>query len=826
MKDILKDLQTQLDVDVSTARRSVMVPLLTAVQGFVGAYMTERKAGGVAEFHDLLVWARDLLRDNVEVRDHFRSKFSHIFLDEFQDTDPIQAEIAMFLAEDVPAGTPIERRPRQWTDVRAEPGKLFVVGDPKQSIYRFRRADVAVSKQMREAMGVEPLQLSQSFRSQEPIISWVNHVFSQWLDGLNGQVDYGPLVHRWRPGQEHPVAPGVHRLGEALDHKHVGPVRREEAIQIAQLLRQVARGDWPVLDRRASGKGDVPTFRPGTLSDVCVLMPQRTSLRGLEWALEDAGIAYRIEGASLIFGTQEVRDLVNCLRAVDDPGDPIAVVAALRSPAFACSDVDLALFVEHGGGFDYLSPTNTDSGPVADGMKELEQFHHQRLWASPTALIETFIRSRRLREIALGGRRPEERWRRYDFVVEQARQFHQAGGDSLRGFLQWLEGQMEQGVPTVDSPVIGDDEDAVRVMTVHGAKGLEFPIVILTGLNSNPRAPADSVLFHRNGGGAEVRLGPSRTPFETMSYQATSEREKDAQEQERVRLLYVACTRARDHLVLSLYRTAKDNASPAARLEAALDGNDDLWSKAPTSGASLPTPTIGDTEPGGDDDTPERRQRWMEGRDRVLTRMSRPPSVAATTLAEEAKEEQAEPEQPWRRGRAGTHLGRAVHAVLQSIDLGTGEGLDATASAQATAEGIPDQAGEVVRLARTALDSSVVKRAVSATRHWREMPVSAPMEEGLLEGFLDLVFEEDDGLVIVDYKTDSLESQSEIEQAMHRYRLQAGSYALALERSTDLTVKEVVFLFLQPKEEVTLREIDELKAEAWAAVRRHYAQWR
>ena len=106
------------------------------------------------------------------------------------------------------------------------------------------------------------------------------------------------------------------------------------------------------------------------------------------------------------------------------------------------------------------------------------------------------------------------------------------------------------------------------------------------------------------------------------------------------------------------------------------------------------------------------------------------------------------------------------------------------------------------------------------------MPVSAPMEEGLLEGFLDLVFEEDDGLVIVDYKTDSLESQSEIEQAMHRYRLQAGSYALALERSTHLTVKEVVFLFLQPKEEVTLREIDELKAEAWAAVRRHYAQWR
>ncbi len=825
IKDLLNDLQGQLVTDLKAARRAVLMPLLRSVRDFVLEYCQERKQQGIAEFHDLLVWARDLLRDNLDARDHFRRKFTHLLLDEFQDTDPLQAEIALFLAEDVPPGTPEAQRPRHWRDISPDKGKLFVVGDPKQSIYRFRRADVAVTRGLRDVLRVEPLALTQSFRSQEPVITWVNRLFEQWLDGIDGQVEYSPLMYRWAPGGDHDVSPAVYRLGDQMDLIAIGPVRRKEARSIASVLKGIGTGQWPVLDPQASEDSGEPRFRPATFGDVCILMPQRTSLRVLELALEQAAIPYRIEGASLVLATQEVRDLINCLRAIDDPADAIAVVAALRSPAFACSDVDLAAFVEAGGRFDYLALGNVTDGSVAEGLRELAGYHPKRLFSPPPALIEDFIRSRRLKEIALGGQRPRERWRRYDFVVEQARAFVQAGGQSLRQYLDWIATQMEARERAVESPAPESDEDAVRIMTVHGAKGLEFPIVLLTGLNSGLVHRRKAVVFGRNGARVEARVGSDHAPFETGGYGAAVDREKTAEEQERLRLLYVACTRARDHLILSLFRTAKDTSSPAAKMEAALEDQPDLWRPIPDIAWSEAQEQPRSEPLDHGKDTPEARQRWAEDRERALRRQARPPTVAATTLAREQKDEQEDVGQPWKRGRAGTNLGRAVHAVLQTIDLATGDGLADAAMAQATAEGIPHRVDDIARLAQQALASAVVKRAVAAQRHWRELPVSAPLDPGGLEGFLDLAFEEDGGLVIVDYKTDALESDAEIEQAMARYRLQAGAYALALQRATGRRVKEVVFLFLQPRKEVSLEDLEQLGREAAEAAQGYFAAW-
>lgn len=209
------------------------------------------------------------------------------------------------------------------------------------------------------------------------------------------------------------------------------------------------------------------------------------------------------------------------------------------------------------------------------------------------------------------------------------------------------------------------------------------------------------------------------------------------------------------------------------------------------------------------------RDKWVWQRQDILQKQSRPVSVAATTLAQVAKEESTA-EEPWRRGRGGTSLGRAVHAVLQTVDLATGSGLEATAKAQATAEGVPDREAEVLALARVALESPVVKRAVSSGHLWREVPVAAPLEGGIVEGFIDLLFEEDDGLVIVDYKTDAL-GVDQTADAANRYRIQGGAYALALQKVTGKHVKEVVFLFLQPQREEVLRDVSMLQAEANAA---------
>ena len=161
--------------------------------------------------------------------------------------------------------------------------------------------------------------------------------------------------------------------------------------------------------------------------------------------------------------------------------------------------------------------------------------------------------------------------------------------------------------------------------------------------------------------------------------------------------MYVAATRSRDHLVLSLYRTARDQKSRAALIAALMEDADDLW--RPASIAQAPAPVVTqETESAEPDDTPEARQQWIEDRAQLLRERARPSSVAATALAQVVKDEADSPEEPWRRGRAGTSIGRAVHSTLQTIDLATGEGLEETARAQAIAEGVGTRTGEVRRL--------------------------------------------------------------------------------------------------------------------------------
>ena len=161
-------------------------------------------------------------------------------------------------------------------------------------------------------------------------------------------------------------------------------------------------------------------------------------------------------------------------------------------------------------------------------------------------------------------------------------------------------------------------------------------------------------------------------------------------------------------------------------------------------------------------------------------------------------------------------MGRAVHAVLQSIDLATGDGLPDRARAQATAEGIPDREKEVAELAQVAVNSQIVRRAVASGRLWREVPVASPVgndSNGFLHGFIDLLFEEKEGLVIVDYKTDSVDAK-ETQEAVERYRLQGGAYAYAIGKATGKPVKEVLFLYLKPQRAETLPDLKQAIQEA------------
>ena len=505
-----------------------------------------------------------------------------------------------------------------------------------------------------------------------------------------------------------------------------------------------------------------------------------------------------------MFVTEDVRDLLSALTAIDDPTNQVAVVATLRSAAYACSDADLWAWAQDRHSFNYLDGSPGSDGPIARAFNSLRTLHGERLDTSPGALIERFVRERRLRELAIAGGRAEERWSRIQLLTEMALRLADAGRPSLRDFVLWARQQAERDVRVPDG-ASNERSDVVRVMTVHAAKGLEFPIVILTGLNSGSQNRTEKAMFdHSNGATSSigVRMGSASAPFETGGFDALRDQEKNAGNMENVRLMYVAATRAKDHLIVSTYRKVNDKSSSAAVFAEHSKDVPQMWSplipvpEPPDAGGSVPEPTHEMVML----DNPDA---WEHERDTMIHQMSGSQIISASSLhdatdsVEEAKKEDEQAESdPWRRGRAASSIGRAVHAVLQDIDLtnpSTAE-LGVLAAKHSRAHDVAGFKEEILRLAHATLETPVMRRAAEALakgRAWRESYVSAPVGDSglILEGYVDLVFEDDGSLVIVDYKTDRTTATAKA------YELQLGAYVATVRKATGLAVSEAVLVF-------------------------------
>ena len=764
---------------LDSRRQEILNGLLKALRDFVLEYAQERRDRGVATFHDLLTWARDLLRDHPEVRHRAQARWSRIFIDEFQDTDPLQAEIAFYLAARPGWEFP---KDRHWLEAVLVPGKLFLVGDPKQSIYRFRRADIALYQKIQDRVG-EGVDLVQNFRSVPDVIEFVNdHFRSVMRFEPDVQPKYTALVPEPRRGG------GLWYFGAELANVRQPEVWKREADDVARACRQVVEQGWEV-------RGRDGVVRPASWQDICVLIPTRTNLRRLERAFERWSIPYRLESGELIVMTQEVRDLVSCLRAIDDPSDQVALVAALRSPAFGIRDTELAVWRDTGGRFNYEAPGDGAEPVVREALAELAELHQMRHELSVPALVETFIDGRLLVAQGFGLPRPRETWRRYRYVAKRARDFAATGRATLRSFVEWMEGLEREQYHDAGMASAEEDDRAIRVLTIHGAKGLEFPVVVMTGWGSSKRADRTNVIPDRIRGRLEVGVGDS---WRTPGYEQAAEREKRADLAEAVRLTYVAATRARDHLLLSLWRKeawSDDPPTQAAAFEEtltqsgiglrmSLDATVEPATPAPIA-IELPTP----------DEHRAAETAWLLNRDALVSALGRLAVTSATALAREAEPDlETEDVALLRHGRSGTNFGRAVHAVLQVVPLDSLAGLDQLARAQATAEGIASRAEAVAGAVRTVAASAPVRAAVAAGAHWREVPLGASDSGTLLEGFVDLLFETPAGLRVVDYKTDKA-TPAEIEKRFRHYRLQGGAYALLLQSATGRAVAGVDFVF-------------------------------
>jgi ATP-dependent helicase/nuclease subunit A len=751
--------------------RSVLLPVLCEeVRGLVLDRVAERRRAGRLEFHDLLVLARDLLERKPRVLAAVRASYDHLLIDEFQDTDPIQAQLAMLLGSD---------------DRDVVPGKLFFVGDPKQSIYRFRRADIAVYSALRGRFQRDLVPLARNFRSVEPLIAWVNRVFAELLAPVDGQAPWSRLL----PDRDMraDAGPAVVTFGGPTTEKTtVGALREREAADIVEVVQRVLDDPWLVADKRA----DAEQWRPARLDDIAILLPTRTALPTIERALDAAGIATRIESRSLIWSTQEARDLLSILRAIDDPSDQVALVAALRTPALACTDRDLLDAVA--AGLRWSSPDLAllaDDAPVAVALRRIDGFRDLRWTTSFTAIVETVVRDLRLLEVAMAGPRRRESWNRVRFVVDQARAFADRGiGATLRAFVDWADRQAEERARALETVVPESDHLAVRITTVHAAKGREFPIVIVAGLSveGEPHREA-SVLWHDSSAPPEVRVGAWPLGWRTSGYVDAKATDEMLDQHEADRLLYVACTRARDHLVVSLHHRADGKPSHASRLHGAADAAGALHdlSELPPVLPLAPDPPR-DLVPASID-----VEVWRAEHEALIDRASQPASVAASALGaepiagfdEDPLVRAAEHADAARSAHPGAARGRAVHAVLERVDFDDPRrDLDVLVGAAAAREGLAGREEEIASLVRSVLASPAVAAARTARRRWREVYVAAdPAGAGtVVEGFLDLLYEDDAGLVIVDFKTDALDPDKGAADLVARYRLQLGAYALAL----------------------------------------------
>jgi ATP-dependent helicase/nuclease subunit A len=548
LKVTLDDFVAASGADLAPRLRDELWPVVLDYEHLKGR-------AGCLDFLDLLLRARDLVRDDARVRGQLQQRFTHLFVDEFQDTDPLQAEILLLLAADDPSE-------REWRRVRPVPGKLFLVGDPKQSIYRFRRADVALYESVKRQLadgGAAVVDLSVSFRAVPGIQEAVNAAFAPLMgsptgagDRSAGQPRYVPLSP-FRPelsGQPAVIALPV--PAPYGDYKRVVNWRIEESLPdaVAAFIDWLVReSGWTVTDRE---RPDQPV--PVEARHVCLLFKRFRSVFG-DWtrpyvrALEARHLSHILVGGSSFHLREEVEAIRNALGAIERPDDELALFATLRGPLFALGDEALLGFRHRCRSLHPFRELPADLpaalAEVADALALLRTLHRGRNRRPIADTIGRLLAATRAHGGLAIWPTGEQALANVTRLMDMARRAERSGVMSFRGFVDRLEEQAERG-EAGDAPIVEEGAEGVRLMTVHRAKGLEFPVVVLCDLTATaaPSEPRRWVDAER--GVCTIRLADCAPP-ELAEHAAEA---LAAERDEGTRVLYVAATRARDLLVV------------------------------------------------------------------------------------------------------------------------------------------------------------------------------------------------------------------------------------------------------------------------------------
>ncbi|HKB09304.1 MAG TPA: UvrD-helicase domain-containing protein [Vicinamibacterales bacterium] len=863
-----------LFADLQQFRKDADADLAACLQqelaGATRRYQELKRASGGLDFTDLLARARDLISTNDEVRAHLQQKFSRIFVDEFQDTDPIQAEILLLLAGDVP-------------------GKLFIVGDPKQAIYRFRGTDVATYwdvKARLAAGGGRVLQLTTSYRSVPAIQKFVNAAFAAEMieDAVTRQAPYIPLS----PSRPDDLSqPSVVVLPVPKPYARNGPLRAsgkaiDESLPDAVgafIAWMVEKSGWTVAERQADGAERRVAVQP---RHVAVLFRRFVSFgedmtRPYIDAIEARGIPHLLVGGKAFHGREEVETIRAALAAIEWPDDELSVFATLKGSLFAIDD-ELLLEYRHrfkpmpfhpfripkelgGNSGAELALTGDQVGhllPVAQALRLLQELHRARNYRPVADTIGRLLDETRAHVGFILRTAGEQALANVLHVAELARQYEANGGISFRGFIDELRSAAAS--EAAEAPILEEGSDGVRLMTVHKAKGLEFPVVILADLTCRMNRDDASMYLDTAQRLCAVKLG-GWAPHELHRFQPIEVARDQA---EGVRLAYVAATRARDLLVVPaigdqpweggwfsplnraiyppmasrrggargpgcpafrskdsvLHRPNEEPAGPAT-VSPGLHTFGEytvMWwdpgalklDEQPTFGVRREDLIVKDVPRTVVADGRTRYDAWQLARADARA-AGAAPSLAVKTVREWSADDQSlaadttvfdasavttvsigDPNTAARPG--GVRFGLLVHGILAQAPFGaTRATLDDVAAIEARLLGLDDHdaqaAASVVAntFAHELLQHARAADARGACR--RETPISwTGPDETMIEGIVDLAFEDESGWTVVDYKTD----RDIAADGLDRYRRQVAVYVAAIAAATGRPAKGVL----------------------------------
>ncbi len=498
------------------------------------AVRLRQRADGVLTFDALVTEARRLLVTHPGVRARYAGRFRAILVDEFQDTDAVQAEVVRQLA----SGGAL----------------LFVVGDEKQSIYRFRGADVAVFQETRAALGAE-LALGTNFRSQPAVLEFVNALAARTL-----------CIPPGSRGEHWTVFGDADRL--VADRAQEWP---RPAVRLVSFVPRDGRAKLQAEVREVEGRvlagvvadmlaREVPRVRPG---EIAVLFRTLNQVKAYEYALRRREIPYYVVKGRGFFQCQEVRDVVSLLGAIADPRDEVALAAALRSPMFGVDDDTL---------WRLAWPADAERPRLARRFRAVETFAdfpvgqraelarvrdllaHLRRARSRATLPELFaeaLAATDFEPVCLTQFQGMQKVANVRKLIELARTAERRRHVTLREFVRFVRELTTREAREPEAALVGEHDDVVRLMTIHQAKGLEFPVVILVDLGRALERERDTLVLDDTLGVLAAPVsGVGAFPLRHARLEEYRARERDRARAEHARLLYVACTRARDHLVL------------------------------------------------------------------------------------------------------------------------------------------------------------------------------------------------------------------------------------------------------------------------------------